>query len=258
MTRTGGGRRGTGAHDVGWDGNNGLRMADPLSTVAELLVPAFEKVVGRTDVDPVVRPSDRADAQVNGALPLAKQVGTNPRELAQAVVDTGVLDGVCSAVEIAGPGFVNLTFRAPGFENALYVAAASFGTRPGIALPWGTLPLNWDPLFQLSLVVPTAFVNFQGIVGPLGDVRPSWRWLVVAGLIAGAPTFIGAIVGYQVTSEPLELAFYGVAGGAILYVVGEIWQGMRRFGHRELGLAMLALGFAAGVVTDLVVVYGGG
>jgi arginyl-tRNA synthetase len=85
-------------------------MADPLSTVAALLVPAFEKVAGRADVDPVVRPSDRADAQVNGALPLAKQVGTNPRELAQAVVDTGVLDGVCSAVEIAGPGFVNLTF----------------------------------------------------------------------------------------------------------------------------------------------------
>ncbi|MEA2184952.1 MAG: zinc transporter, family [Solirubrobacteraceae bacterium] len=97
-----------------------------------------------------------------------------------------------------------------------------------------------------------------GIVGALGDVRPSWSWLGVAGLVGGAPVFLGAMVGYNVTSEPLELLFYGVAGGAILYVIGEIWRGMGRYGHRELGLSLLAVGFAAGVVTDLVVVYGGG
>jgi zinc transporter, ZIP family len=97
-----------------------------------------------------------------------------------------------------------------------------------------------------------------GIVGPLGDIRPSWRWLGLVGLIGGAPTFIGSMVGYHVTSEPLELVFYALAGGAILYVIGEIWHGMRRHGYRELGLIMLAGGFAAGVLTDLVVVYGGG
>jgi ZIP family zinc transporter len=97
-----------------------------------------------------------------------------------------------------------------------------------------------------------------GIVGPLGNVRPSWAWLGLAGLIGGGPTFLGAIVGYNVTSEPLELVFYAVAGGAILYVIGEIWHGMRRYGHRELGLLLLATGFAAGVITDLVVAYGGG
>ena len=97
-----------------------------------------------------------------------------------------------------------------------------------------------------------------GIVGPLGDVKPSWRWLALAGLIGGGPTFVGAMIGYNVTVEPLELLFYAVAGGAILYVIGEIWNGMRRYGHRELGLLLLAAGFIAGVVTDLVVVYGGG
>lgn len=97
-----------------------------------------------------------------------------------------------------------------------------------------------------------------GIIGPLGSVKPSWRWLALAGLIGGAPTFIGAMIGYNVTSQPLELLFYAVAGGAILYVIGEIWHGMRRYGHRELGLLLLAAGFAAGVLTDLVVVYGGG
>jgi zinc transporter, ZIP family len=97
-----------------------------------------------------------------------------------------------------------------------------------------------------------------GIVGPLGSVTPSWRWLGLVGLIGGGPTFFGAIVGYQVTSQPLELAFYAVAAGAILYVIGEIWQGMRRYGHREFGLLLLSAGFAAGILTELVVAYGGG
>jgi zinc transporter, ZIP family len=97
-----------------------------------------------------------------------------------------------------------------------------------------------------------------GIVGPLGGVKPSWAWLGLAGLIGGGPTFVGTMVGYSVTSHPLELAFYAAAGGAIIYVIGEIWNGMRRYGHRELGLLMLSAGFLLGVVTDLVITYGGG
>jgi ZIP family zinc transporter len=97
-----------------------------------------------------------------------------------------------------------------------------------------------------------------GIVGPLGGVRPSWAWLGLAGLVGGGPTFLGAMLGYQVHSEPLELGFYALAGGAILYVIGEIWAGVRRYNHRELGLYLLAGGFLLGIATDLVVSYGGG
>jgi ZIP family zinc transporter len=96
-----------------------------------------------------------------------------------------------------------------------------------------------------------------GIVGPLGSVRPTWKWLGLAGLVGGGPTFLGTLVGYQVDSAPLELLFYALAGGAVLYVIGEIWNGMRRYGHRTLGLYMLSAGFLLGVATDLVVGYGG-
>ena len=96
-----------------------------------------------------------------------------------------------------------------------------------------------------------------GIVGPLGGVRPSWKWLLAAGLVGGGPTFVGTIVGYQVHSDPLELCFYALAGGAILYVIGEIWTAVRRYGYRTLGLYFLAFGFLIGVATDLIVTYGG-
>jgi ZIP family zinc transporter len=97
-----------------------------------------------------------------------------------------------------------------------------------------------------------------GIVGPLGGERPSWKWLGLAGLVGGGPTFLGTLVGYQVNSSPLELLFYALAGGAILYVMGEIWMGMRRYGHHTLGLNLIAAGFLVGVATDLIVNYGGG
>ena len=86
-------------------------MADPIVTVSELLAPAFA-AVGGPGVDPVVRPSDRADAQANGALAIAKQLGQNPRQVAEAVlaIARDLLVGVCSDIEIAGPGFLNLTF----------------------------------------------------------------------------------------------------------------------------------------------------
>ncbi len=101
-------------------------MADPLHTIAATLRDAFAAVTGlpADSIDPVVRPSERADAQVNGALALAKQVGKNPREVAEAVIATGALAEVCSAAEVAGPGFINLTFTPEFIADQLAAAAA--------------------------------------------------------------------------------------------------------------------------------------
>src|SRR6476469_7537406 len=151
--------------------------------------------------------------------------------------------------------------RKRALQTGLAIAAAiglhnfAEGLAIGVSAKAGEISL------ATVLIVGFALHNATeglGIIGPLGDVKPSWRWLGLAGLIGGAPTFLGAMLGYSVSSEPLELAFYALAGGAILYVIGEIWNGMRRYGHRELGLWLLAFGFFVGVATDLVVAYGGG
>ncbi|WP_200912966.1 arginine--tRNA ligase [Arthrobacter sp. Leaf69] len=69
--------------------------------------------------DPVVRPSQFADIQINAAMALAKKVGLPPRDAAARIVEALDLDGICTAVEISGPGFINLTFDGTWIEELL-------------------------------------------------------------------------------------------------------------------------------------------
>jgi ZIP family zinc transporter len=151
--------------------------------------------------------------------------------------------------------------RSHALRTALTIASAigvhnfAEGLAIGVSARAGAISLA--TVLIIGFALHNATEGF-GIVGPLGDVRPSWRWIGLAGLVGGGPTFLGSMVGYGVTSHPLELVFYAAAGGAILYVIGEVWNGMRRYGHRELGLLMLSAGFLVGVLTDLIVTWGGG
>ena len=113
----------------------------------------------------------------------------------------------------------------------------------------------------LLLIIGFALHNATegfGIVGPLVAVglRPSWRWLALAGLIGGGPTFLGTIIGTAVTSPVLFVAFLALAAGAILYVVGELIAWGRRTSW-ELTLWGIFLGFLFGLATDLVLVAAG-
>jgi ZIP family zinc transporter len=172
-----------------------------------------------------------------------------------------IAGGATDALTVAEHRSLLDATRAQALRTGLTIATAiglhnfAEGLAIGVSAQAGEIGLA--TVLIIGFALHNATEGF-GIVGPLGDVRPSWRWLALAGLIAGGPTFLGSMVGYNVTSEPLEIAFYAVAGGAILYVIGEIWHAMRRYGHRELGLIVLACGFSAGVLSDLVVVYGGG
>jgi len=143
-----------------------------------------------------------------------------------------------------------------GMVIAIAIGLHNFAEGLAIGVSAGTGAIGLATVLIIGFGLHNATEGF-GIVGPLGGVRPSWKWLALAGLVGGGPTFLGTLVGYQVDSSALELLFYALAGGAVLYVIGEIWNGMRRYGHRTLGLWMLAAGFLLGVATDLIVTYGG-
>ena len=81
-------------------------MASTYDVLLARLRAAFDAV--ERGADPVLRTSERSDYQANGVMALAKRLGKPPREVAQAIVDRADLGGVAT-VEIAGPGFLNLT-----------------------------------------------------------------------------------------------------------------------------------------------------
>jgi ZIP family zinc transporter len=151
--------------------------------------------------------------------------------------------------------------RSHAMRTGMTIASAigihNFAEGLAIGVAASTGEIGLATVLIVGFAVHNATEGF-GIIGPLGQHRPSWTWLIVAGLVGGAPVFVGAMLGYQVNSEPLELLFYSVSAGAILYVIGEIWSAMRRIGHRELGLLMLAAGVFAGIATEMVIAYGGG
>jgi arginyl-tRNA synthetase len=88
------------------------------------------------ELDTAVRPSDHADAQINVALGLAKRVGKNPRDVAQELLDHLELGGVCSRVEIAGPGFLNLTYD----DSHLSKVLTNMAHDPGLGVVQASVP----------------------------------------------------------------------------------------------------------------------
>jgi ZIP family zinc transporter len=93
-----------------------------------------------------------------------------------------------------------------------------------------------------------------GIVGPLTgeEEPPSWRFLAMLGVIGGAPTFLGTVIGHSWTSQNLSVAFFTLAAGSILYVVMELFNVLRTFTTKQLAAWGLIFGLVLGFGTDFV------
>ena len=97
-------------------------MPSPSELVALRLRAAFSKL--DPDADPILRPSDHADLQANGALALAKRLGRNPVEVANAVIGSADLADCCQRVEVSGPGFINLWLSDSYIAESVVAIAA--------------------------------------------------------------------------------------------------------------------------------------
>lgn len=82
----------------------------------ERLAAAIAKVAPGCDaMSDLVRPTQDprfGDFQINAAMPIAKQLKTNPREIAQQLLEALQTEDLCSRAEVAGPGFINLTLNS--------------------------------------------------------------------------------------------------------------------------------------------------
>jgi ZIP family zinc transporter len=98
-----------------------------------------------------------------------------------------------------------------------------------------------------------------GICAPLaGDKeRPSWSFLGLLGLIGGAPTFLGTLVGQFWVNESVSIVFFALAAGSILYVVMELLNVGRVLASKTLVTWGIVLGLVLGFGTDFILVAAG-
>ena len=98
-----------------------------------------------------------------------------------------------------------------------------------------------------------------GIAAPLTGLskRPGARFLFLAGLVGGGPTFIGTLLGSLWTSTALNIFFLSVAGGALIYVSMLMYNSGRRQTTNSILMVGFFVGLFAGFVTDLIVILGG-
>lgn len=100
----------------------------------------FRAVLGELTDDPesllaMIRPTQDdsfGDYQANCAMPLGKKLGKAPRDIATDLVTQIDLSDLCCKVEVAGPGFINLTLAPEYLQSSL--SAALVDERLGIPL----------------------------------------------------------------------------------------------------------------------------
>src|ERR1700686_2327662 len=74
--------------------------------------------LSRVVVEPPKDPT-HGDMATNAAMVLAKEARTKPRELAEKIASRLRTDDLIAAVDVAGPGFINLTFKPSVWAEAL-------------------------------------------------------------------------------------------------------------------------------------------
>src|SRR5262245_16173087 len=76
------------------------------------------------------RDAAHGDMATNAAMVLAKDAGKKPRELAEAIAGKLRADALIEKVDVAGPGFINLTLKPAAWINELrtiLAAGAGYG-----------------------------------------------------------------------------------------------------------------------------------
>src|ERR1700745_3470574 len=85
-----------------------VRAANAALVAAGMLPAGIDQ--SRITVEPP-REAAHGDMATNAAMVLAKDAGRKPRELAEAIAERLRADADVAKIEIAGPGFINLTLK---------------------------------------------------------------------------------------------------------------------------------------------------
>ena len=125
-------------------GNVFAVVLDKVRAANEALIASGVLPAGIDQSRIVVEPPREAahgDMATNAAMVLAKDAGKKPRDLAEAIADQLRRDDLVANVEVAGPGFINLTLKPSAWIEALRVVLRA-GEAYGRGAPGQRQPVN--------------------------------------------------------------------------------------------------------------------
>ena len=115
-----------------------VRRANDALIAAGVLPAGIDQ--SRITVEPPRDPT-HGDMATNAAMVLAKDAGKKPRDLAQAIAEKLRSDPLIGSVEVAGPGFINITLKPAAWIETLRIAVR-LGPRYGRSEVGGGTPVN--------------------------------------------------------------------------------------------------------------------
>ena len=184
------------------------------------------------------------------ALILALAVGLSLGLIGLGAVSTSIVKRTAKSVSerpIVLAAVIAIGIGAHNFAEGLAIGASAASGATAIAA---------------GLIIGFALHNATegfGVAAPLtGKVVPTWAQIGLAGLVAGGPTFLGTMVGYQFSSPTLSVFFLSTAIGALVFVIGELWSVLKKTGVTIAATSFVTAGFALAFVTELIVDLNGG
>lgn len=198
------------------------------------------------------------------------EVGYQAMESVEATAKAGSIGGALyqSLIFIVGilTGLVGLAWleahrsrRLEGGAEALEIATMiaigiglhNFAEGLAIGQSFAGGAVSLGTVLVIGFALHNATEGF-GIAGPLAGHDVSWGKLLWLGLIGGGPTALGALIGGVWVNRSIELLFFSLAVGSLIYVARELF----RIRFQALGvvgaMTALAIGLFIGFGTELV------
>jgi FtsP/CotA-like multicopper oxidase with cupredoxin domain/zinc transporter ZupT len=224
-----------------------------------ILVYLIVEIAGRATT-PLIAALDAWHRGATGGAPSPAPIATIVAYVAGLLV--GLVGLGTAATRLAGAGAAASVAQQPlvlAGMIAIGIGAHNFaeGLAIGASAAAGATAIAFGLIFGFAL--HNATEGF-GIAAPIAGrgTPPTWAQIGLAGLIAGGPTALGAMVGYTFSSPTLLTFFLTTAVGALVFVVGELWGVLKRSGLTVTSTSLLAGGFVIALATEVFLDFNGG
>lgn len=220
---------------------------------------------------PFLRGIDRKWVDFFLALTIGLLVFLGVDALAESLETAALVPGAFQGISLSLLGLVGAPLiinaigklrHGNGGRTPLYVAtlvALGIGLHNlGEGLAIGTAYASGAVALGAFLVIGFLLHNTTeglGIVAPLGRERPTITQLALLGLLAGAPTIIGAWIGGFTYSPALTTLFFALGAGAVAQVVWELWKMFRK---RDAAAGLFSPLNTAGLLLGMLIMYATG